>query len=298
MKPFHNCRYDIAFKMLFCNENNTYLIKNFLKNTLGIEVEKLQFLNNELAINYLGERRKIVDSLMCVNDNIYIGVEVNYPRDSENSLRNYCFFQKIVSTKTESSQDYNVGDTFIQIDLSYKLNKKYGIIEEYRPRNKRGNLVYVENVKIIEYSMDKIINVWYDKNEEEIEKYKYLIMLGLNKKQLDIFCKKYEGDEYIMKYKERIEKLNNDKKFQRFVDYETDVRFKINTATNKGIATGIERGIKKGREQGIAKGLKEGREEGIATGCQQVAKNMLKKGISVSVISECTNIPEQQILNL
>ena len=73
-----------------------------------------------------------------------------------------------------------------------------------------------------------------------------------------------------MKYKERIEKLNNDKKFQRFVDYETDVRFKINTATNKG----------------------------IATGCQQVAKNMLKKGISVSVISECTNIPEQQILNL
>ena len=59
-------------------------------------------------------------------------------------------------------------------------------------------------------------------------------------------------------------------KFQRFVDYETDVRFKINTATNKG----------------------------IATGCQQVAKNMLKKGISVSVISECTNIPEQQILNL
>ena len=89
-----------------------------------------------------------------------------------------------------------------------------------------------------------------------------------------------------MKYKERIEKLNNDKKFQRFVDYETDVRFKINTATNKGIATGIERGIKKGREQGIA------------TGCQQVAKNMLKKGISVSVISECTNIPEQQILNL
>ena len=85
MKPFHNCRYDIAFKMLFCNENNTYLIKNFLKNTLGIEVEKLQFLNNELAINYLGERRKIVDSLMCVNDNIYIGVEVNYQRDSENS---------------------------------------------------------------------------------------------------------------------------------------------------------------------------------------------------------------------
>ena len=284
MEKFYNCRYDMAFKLLFCNDTDTYLIEKFILNGLHMEVEKLEFLNKELAIDFFEERKKIVDSLIRINDNAYLNIEVNSSKSKETALRNYCYFQKIINSNTKKNEDYNVTDQFIQIDLTYGLPKTDNrkIVETYQMKNEDGSLLYVDNVKMIEYDMDKILDLWYHRNDkdkqEEIEKYKYLMMLGLDREKLRIFSEEHKEDEFIMTYRKKIEEANDKKQFEPFLTYAEDVRFQINTARNIG------------KEEGIEKGRVEEKEE--------TARNMLRDKVDIALISRYTNLPTSQIMSL
>ncbi len=54
----------------------------------------------------------------------------------------------------------------------------------------------------------------------------------------------------------------------------------------------------KGREEGIEKGIEEGREEGIREGMEQIALNMIKKGMNNSTIIEITKLSSEKIKEL
>ena len=56
--------------------------------------------------------------------------------------------------------------------------------------------------------------------------------------------------------------------------------------------------IRQGRTEGKAEGKIEGKIEGQTEGIQNVARNMLKKGMSVSEIADLTGLSEQKILAL
>ena len=56
--------------------------------------------------------------------------------------------------------------------------------------------------------------------------------------------------------------------------------------------------IKEGHDKGRAEGLIEGRAEGQAKEKKQIAQNMLKEGMTVSLICKMTGLDEQDILKL
>ena len=62
-------------------------------------------------------------------------------------------------------------------------------------------------------------------------------------------------------------------------------------AKNIGIAIGREEGLRQGLSQGLKQGQAAGRKEGF----YQTALSMLKKGLPVPLISECTSLTEQEI---
>ena len=66
--------------------------------------------------------------------------------------------------------------------------------------------------------MDKISRLWYFKDEEKIKDYKYLIMQNLNKEELEKLSKKCEGDEIIMRFKEKLNKLNESNQYDTLID--------------------------------------------------------------------------------
>ena len=57
-------------------------------------------------------------------------------------------------------------------------------------------------------------------------------------------------------------------------------------------------GRDEGRTEGIAIGEKRGRVEGMAAGKIETARNMLKDGLSVDLITKYTGISAQQISEL
>ena len=49
---------------------------------------------------------------------------------------------------------------------------------------------YIKNFRIYEINMDILKEIWYDKKESEINKYKYLIMLDMDVKNIKKFTKR------------------------------------------------------------------------------------------------------------
>ena len=114
--------------------------------------------------------------------------------------------------------------------------------------------------------MKKLLKLWYS-NSKEKEKFKYLIMMGLEKDELDSIPK---GDTIMNKYKDKITKLNEEPKFQEYMTKEEDDRKMFNTKMNYAKKTGIE----------------------------YTAKNMLKENLDIALISKVTGLTEEEIKNL
>ena len=60
----------------------------------------------------------------------------------------------------------------------------------------------------------------------------------------------------------------------------------------------IDEGFNQGKEQGIEEGRLEGKIEGRLEGIKYVAKVMLKKGIHIEEIIECTGLTKEEIKKL
>ena len=68
--------------------------------------------------------------------------------------------------------------------------------------DKRGN-EYIKNFMIYDINMEKIKDIWYSKSRSEIEKYKYLIMLDLEQKELKEL-EKLSQDRSVCKYMKKL----------------------------------------------------------------------------------------------
>lgn len=77
--------------------------------------------------------------------------------------------------------------------------KKYFLADEETGEALSKNLIlYI-------FNMDKIKDIWYSKDEKLIEKYKYLIMLDLNKEELENLALK---DKKLGKYNLEVKSVN------------------------------------------------------------------------------------------
>lgn len=125
---------------------------------------------------------------------------------------------------------------------------------------------------ILEYNMDKIMEFWYSKDEKEIEKYKYFIMLDLEPEDLKILSKK---DKLVEEYKMDVEIINRDVRFREYMSEEEDRRKCYNSDIS------------------IAK------KEGMKEANMETAKSLLKLGINtLEQIAECTNLSLEEIKSI
>ncbi|MDG7055184.1 MAG: transposase, partial [Wolbachia endosymbiont of Menacanthus eurysternus] len=65
-------------------------------------------------------------------------------------------------------------------------------------------------------------------------------------------------------------------------------------ATEKGRQEGIQIGEERGKQEGIQIGHEKGRKEREI----EVAKNLLKAGVSIDIIAQTTGLPKAEIVQL
>ena len=126
--------------------------------------------------------------------------------------------------------------------------------------------------------MDKVLNYWYAKDEVNIQKFKYLIMLDLNEEDLA----KLSNDRKVIKFMNEVKKVNENPEFFSYMTKEEDEKKCHNTELKEAINTGID----------------IGKNEGKIEEKMVVAKIMLKKHIPIKDIIEITELTNEEIEKL
>ena len=273
-KKFYTGKSDVVFKAIYCNEDNKYLTNYFLKKLLKEDVNVVGFLNTELNVNHVLSRRKTVDSLICTEDKM-IHIELNSNGSASYlNIRNFTFFSEIYNKKTLAGKKYKDDIDFIHFDFSYNLPKSNKNLVRIYTVNDRNGHNYINNFKIIEYNMDRIMKFWYDEDEENIIKYIHLITLNLNLKELNKLLKNYkllkEDELFVKEFLEKLKELNKEDYFVSSISREKDLEMIANTERDIGFEQGIEQGTK--------------------FTLLETAKNLIKIDLPLKKISEATGL--------
>lgn len=287
MNKFYTARNDKVFKAIMLDEDNKDILKLFLERILNTRILDLEYLQNELSINYPEERKKIVD-ILVKTEKRYIHIEMNNGWSSYLHNRNFCYFTNIYSKKTKAGEIYNLDDIFIHLDFTYhhiidsardiyKELEDNEYLRQYYVMDKTTRR-YIDNFEIWEFNMDRVIQIWYS-NGEERDKLKHLIMLDSDLSELNKISK---GDELVEKFTKEIKELNENEEFTSWITPEEDERFILNT--EKDIS------FKEGKAEGIEQGIEQ---EKISN-----AKKMKAENIDSKLISKVTGLSIEQIKKL
>ena len=273
-----------AFKEVFLNPNNSDLLKALLEFILKIKIDKLEIKKTELLSGNVNVKDKRVDAIVHTG-NKKIEIEINSQNKDYLHTRSTAYICNIYQSNANVGDTYNEDTDIIQVNLTWGLGRNNDEMKIYKIMNEKGEL-YVKNFIIYEINMDYYDKIWYSKNEEEIKKNQYMIMLDLDKKEL----KNMPKDKIVDKYITNVTIVNDDPEFQKYMSEEEDKRKIQNSLLSEAKEEGISQGYTSGINDGISKGKNKKSIE--------IAKNMLKKNMSIEDISDITGLSIEEINKL
>ena len=263
---------DKCFKCIFLDPLNKDLLSLITKETIGIELGNINYLNIEKNIT-IENKRIYLDALIDTKDykiNYEVYTRCNkylYPKSTHYNCLSYIEELKV-------SGKYSEEEDIIQINYIYGMRDNKPI---RRHTINDGEKNFVKNFIIYEVNMDYYMYYWYNRinqeNLEYIKQYKYFIMLDLILEELKELLEITGSDERIEKFMSELERVNSSSLFRDFMSKEED-RILKNTIKDYAI--------------------KEGRKEGIL----ETAKNMLKDKLSIETISKYTGLSIKEIKNI
>ena len=284
MAKFYTCRNDRAFKEVFLNPNNSDLLKALLEFILKIKIDKLEIKKTELLSGNVNIKDKRVDAIVHTG-NKKIEIEINSQNKDYLHTRSTAYICNIYQSNASVGDTYNEDTDIIQVNLTWGLGRNNDEMKIYKIMNEKGEL-YVKNFIIYEINMDYYDKIWYSKNEEEIKKNQYMIMLDLDKKEL----KNMPKDKIVDKYITNVTIVNDDPEFQKYMSEEEDKKKIQNSLLSEAKEEGISQGYTSGINDGISKGKNKKSIE--------IAKNMLRKNMSIEDISDITGLSIEEINKL
>ena len=280
METFYTCRNDRAFKEVFLNPNNSDLLKALLEFILKIKIDELEIKKTELLSGNVNVKDKRVDAIVHTG-NKKIEIEINSQNKDYLHTRSTAYICNIYQSNANVGDTYNENTDIIQVNLTWGLGRNNDEMKIYKIMNEKGEL-YVKNFIIYEINMDYYDKIWYSKNEDEIKKNLYMIMLDLDKKEL----KNMPKDKIVDKYITNVTIVNNDPEFQKYMSEEEDKR-KIQNSL-----------LSEAKEEGYTSGINDGISKGENKKSIEIAKNMLNKNMSIEDISDITGLSIEEINKL
>ena len=276
METFYTCKNDRAFKEVFLNPNNSDLLKALLEFILKIKIDKLEIKKTELLSGNVNIKDKRVDAIVHTG-NKKIEIEINSQNKDYLHTRSTAYICNIYQSNASVGDTYNEDTDIVQVNLTWGLGRNNDEMKIYKIMNEKGEL-YVKNFIIYEINMDYYDKIWYSKNEDEIKKNQYMIMLDLDKKELENMPK----DKIVDKYITNVTIVNDNPEFQKYMSEEED---------KKKIQNSL---LSEAKEEGISQGYMSGINDGI----KQTAKNLLSMNMTLEDISKATGLTVEEIKNL
>ena len=189
-KKFYTLKNDLVFKNVFLK--NSKRIKWLLNGIFNIieyntDIEIINIDNSELYKDRLYVRTKMVDSIINTNY-AYINMELNDTFNDNKKLRNFYYQTSYLNQLVHVKEDYvSIDKPVIQINLNLSNSDALKIINKYSINDDITYEEYLNIFYIINIDIAKILDKWYNELNQDLDyfnKYKYLLLIGMNEKQL------------------------------------------------------------------------------------------------------------------
>ena len=267
------CIYERCFAYVYDQNKNN--LAHLLASILNVDVLKIK--NNITKISDTNDLKNKNDKQRRMDfvyriDNLSLDIELNLkPRPIKE--RNINYLMSLHLRKFKKGNRYEDNYRTIQININNEMiDESEKVIEEYYFRKEDGK-EYAKNIGFYVVNIPNIKKIWYNKEDEEFEKYKY--MLSFFETNVDMIRRIYEGDEVVMDI------INKQEEFSR--DNEEWETFRSENELEEEYQLGIE----------YAK--EEGKKEGIEEGSKKVVKSMLDKNMDIKNIIDITGLSEEEV---
>ena len=272
-QKFYNGTSDRVFKTIAnSGEEGKKFLEAILTTVFGTSVKIVKFLTVELPLETEKTRKKVLDCLVLVDDK-YINVEVNAGDYSYvKVVRNFSYLCSFYSQNVKKGQEYDLDKLYLQINLNFAPTESELLVTHAYMQNEEG--ILIKNFGIWDINVENIKKLCYN-DEEERDKYKYILMLDEDELGLEEF---YPDDSIVQYYKGELMRLNSDADFVKELSEDEENQKVFNTekkiAYNDGVQSGIEQ-----------KNIEN-------------ARKMKEKGLEISLIKEITGLSEEEITKL
>ena len=288
--------YDKAFKRIF--RTNLDILKEFLKDVIPLDIDKdcnIRLMDGELPKENMKEKGKIVDIYVVLDGKIYVDIEINRSKFESVLERNIKYKDKLSSMLPESNEDFKAitSKKLYQLNLNaYPFEKVLDdIIVLYGIKTHK---IYSSDECMVVKSLERYRDLYYNKGNKEKDVIWLTILTSRTFTELYELSNQILSKDKVKKLMEAAISMSKDgfilhewqkDKFDALVKYN-----EIEDAKREGKSLGIE--------EGKALGKAEGKAEGIKENTIKIARNMLKKKMSIKDISEITGLTEENIQKL
>ncbi|WP_395463538.1 Rpn family recombination-promoting nuclease/putative transposase [Wolbachia endosymbiont of Cantharis cryptica] len=294
---------DFAFRRIFGSEKNKDILIHFLNDMLGFagvnQIEDVSFLSPIQDPDIASQKQSIVDVLCTDSAGTQLIIEMQVAKTAGFEKRAQYYAAKAYSSQAHKGDQYQNlrGVIFIAIadfilfpdKLAYKSDHVTVDKITYEHDLKDFSFTFIELPKFNKTKEDQLSNI--------VEKWIYFFKYADETSEEDL--QKIIGNDVVIGRAYDVLNQYNWTDEERFIydqakkhmnDYLSSLKQKL----DEGIQIGEERGIIIGQEKGREEGMEEGRKaERI-----EVAKNLLKAGISIDIISQTTGLAVDEIEDL
>ena len=293
-----------------CEPLDKSFISEHYKETESDLIYKIQFQDREVYIYILIEFQSTVDPFMALRvlnyiTNFYMDFLVNN-RDVKKLPA--VFPIVLYNGEARWTAPVNLSELIEQnpplgtfgLDFQYFLiaENRYSQEALLKIRNIVSTLFLAESYYDVEVLEVELLNLFSSESDRQA------VSLFLNWFKQLAFHGRLESDDYeslesIYRTEEEVKTMlvtALERERERF--FQNGLR----EGEQKGKQEGLLEGEQKGKQEGLLEGEQKGKQEGLLEGEQkgriETAKAMLAKGMEMTLISEITNLPEAQLLEL
>lgn len=285
---------DIVFKRVFSREGNEQILKDLLEAILDIKIKNVEVKNPELPRNLYDSKAGVLDIKVDIDENTICDVEMQVKDEKNIDSRSTYYMAKILSDELRKSEEYikikkTIVINFLNFNF-YKRNSYHSIahmkFEETKPE-KYIDLKYTKEDEIATKDLEMHfieIPKFIKKNPKvktKLEQWMYLLIGG--KEQIEMAEKE---NKEIKKAKEIIEEMSMDPKEWELYESRRLAIMDYNT--------GMHQAKIDGKEEGIKQGIKEGQSKEKI----EIAKKLIKLGMTVEEIEKITELSKEEIEKL
>ena len=285
---------DFMFKALFSKNDNVDLLENLLTSILGKKVN-IKSVLREARIGELTKDAKY--GTLDIHARLETGedVDIEMQMGEQKSLLNRATFYASALTVNNFKKKQAYSEitpkiiifilNYIEFEYDDVINESFMCLKNHKEKEisdlYKYYIVELPKVKNLDDTKSKELRRW-------------IAFFNQDKKEMN----KLGRSRIIEKAQEEYEYLTGDEEIQRLEWLKLKGEIEYNTmkldAITKGREEGLQKGIKEGRKEGIKEGIEKGKKENNLI----VAKNMLKNGIKLEIIMDCTKLSQKEIEEL